>query len=53
MVLRFIANGALLRMWAVQKSLIVDQTHLVLASGKLVIPKKYKYKKLYFKKNRI
>ena len=37
MLLRFI-DSALLREWTVQ-SLIVDQTHLVLVSGKLVLQK--------------
>ena len=37
MLLRFI-DSALLREWAVQ-SLIVDKTHLVLVSGKLVLQK--------------
>ena len=32
-------TAALLREWTVQKSLIVDQTHLVLVSGKLVLQK--------------
>ena len=33
-------NSALLREWTVQKSLIVDRTHLALAHGKLVLQKK-------------
>ena len=37
MLLRFIDSSLLLRVWIVQKSMIVDQTHLVLASGKLVL----------------
>ena len=33
-------TAALLREWTVQKSLIVDQTNLVLVCGKLVLQKK-------------
>ena len=40
MLLTFIEISALLRVWTVQKSFIVDGTHLVLASDKLVLQKK-------------
>ena len=41
MLLRFIHSSALLRAWTVQKKcLIVDRTHLVLASSKLVLQTK-------------
>ena len=39
MLQRFIDSSALLGVWTVQKSLIVDIINLVLASGKLVLQK--------------